>query len=201
MVLGEEPTAYHVPPVHRFTRKDYHAMADAGILTERDRVELINGEIVAMMPIGPWHCSSVAFLIENLVLAYRKRGIVNSGNPVGLGEHSEPQPDVTVMRWRDDRYTTAHPEAKDVLLLIEVADSSRVYDLGKKHDLYAEQGVEEFWVVDRKLECVHVFRHPLNGVYRESRVYAPGDEIPLPECGGATLPVVDTGVVNGTGAA
>lgn len=194
MVVNEETTTYGVPQLHRFTRKDYHAMADAGILTERDRVELINGEIVAMMPIGPWHCSSVALLLENLIVVYRKRAIVNSGNPVGLGNHSEPQPDVTVIRWRDDRYATAHPEAKDVLLLIEVSDSSRSFDLGRKHDLYAKQDVEEFWVVDRKLECVHVFRHPLEGLYRESRVYFKGESIPLPECAGAVLAVSETGV-------
>ena len=88
-----------------------------------------------------------------------------------------------------------------MLLLIEVADSSPVYDLGTKHDLYAAQGVEEFWVVDRKLQCVHVFRHPRDGMYRESRVYARDEKIPLPECGGATLPVADTGVVDGAGAA
>jgi Uma2 family endonuclease len=89
---------------------------------------------------------------------------------------------------------TAHAEAKDVILLIEVADSTRAFDLGTKHDLYAAQGVEEFWVVDRKLECVHVFRHPVDGVYRESRVYARGESIPLPECGDASLAVLETGV-------
>jgi Uma2 family endonuclease len=194
MVVTEEAATYNVPPIHRFTRKDYHAMADAGILTERDRVELINGEVVAMMPLGPWHTSSTARLIKLLVNLYADDGIVNSGNPVGLGDHSEPQPDVTVLRWRDDFYASDHPEAKDVILLIEVADSSRVFDLGAKHDLYAAEGVEEFWVVDRKLECVHVFRHPIDGVYRESRVYDREEVIPLPECGGATLKVADTGV-------
>jgi Uma2 family endonuclease len=192
--VNEEPAIYDVPPLHRFTRKDYHAMAEAGILTERDRVELINGKIVAMLPIGPWHCASSSRLNYLLNKLYHGRGIVTMGNPVGLGDESEPQPDVNVLRWQDDFYATAHPEASDVLLLIEVADSSRVYDLGTKHDLYAAQGVEEFWVVDRKLECVHVFRHPVEGVYRESRVYARDEEIPLPECGDVTLAVVETGV-------
>lgn len=169
-------------------------MADSGILTEWDRVELINGEIVTMMPIGPWHSASSTRLNYRLQRLYDGRGMVTMGNPVGLGDDSEPQPDVTVLRWRDDFYATAHPEAKDVLLLIEVADSSREFDLGTKQELYAAQGVEEFWVVDRKLECVHVFRHPLEGVYRERRDYARGEEIPLPECGGATLPVAETGV-------
>jgi Uma2 family endonuclease len=192
--VKEEPATYDVPPLHRFTRKDYHAMADAGILTERDRVELINGRIVAMIPIGPWHCASSSKLNYLLNQLYHGRGIVTMGNPVGLGDDSEPQPDVTVLRWQDDFYATAHPEAKDVILLIEVADSTRAFDLGTKHDLYAAQGVEEFWVVDRKLECVHVFRHPVDGVYRESRVYARGESIPLPECGDASLAVLETGV-------
>jgi Uma2 family endonuclease len=192
--VNEEPATYDVPPLHRFTRKDYHAMADAGILTERDRVELINGRIVAMMPIGPWHSASSSKLNYVLNRLYDGRGIVSMGNPVGLGDDSEPQPDVTVLRWRDDFYSAAHPEAKDVLLLIEVADSSRAYDLGTKLDLYAKQGVEEVWVVDRQQECVHVFRHPIDGAYRESRDYARAEALPLPDCGEETLKVTETGV-------
>ena len=195
MVVNEETATYGVPPRHRFTRKDYHAMAEAGILTERDRVELINGEIIAMMPIGPWHSSSVGLLLEHLLMAYHRRGIVNSGNTVGLGNNSEPQPDVTVLRWREDRYARAHPESKDVVLLVEVSDTTREFDLGTKRNLYATQGIEEFWVVDRQMASVHVFRRPADGIYLETRVYGRGEQIPLPECGDATLAVADTGVL------
>lgn len=189
------PVAFPIDlPLRLFNRKEYHAMADAGILTEQDRVELIKGRIVPMMPIGPWHGSSVARLIETLVERYRKRGIVNSGNPVGLGDDSEPQPDVTVLRWREDYYSEQHPGPDDVILLIEVSDSSRAFDLGAKHDLYAEQGVREYWVVDRQLRSVHVFRNPRDGVFTESRVYAKGESIPLPECGEAAFFVDDAGV-------
>lgn len=169
-------------------------MAEAGILTERDRVELIHGEIIAMMPIGPWHSAVSNRLNQSLNRLYGESAIVTMGNPLGLGEDSEAQPDVTVLRPKEDFYASAHPEAQDVLLLIEVADSSRAYDLGIKRDLYAAQGVEEFWVVDRKLRGIHVFRHPREGVYCESRVYSTNEHLPLPGCGGATLAAADTGV-------
>ena len=181
-------------PLRLFTRGEYQAMADAGILNEKDRVELINGRIVPMMPLGPWHCSSVARFIEKLGDAYRRRGIVNSGNPLGLGENCEPQPDVTVLRIRDDYYANAHPKSCDVLLVIEIADNSRAFDLGTKHDLYAEQGISEFWVVDRKLAGIHVFRKPRDGVFTETRLYGKGEVIPLPDCGEASFLVDDSGV-------
>ncbi len=181
-------------PLRLFTREEYHAMADAGILTEKDRVELIKGRIVPMMPLGPWHCSSVARFIEKLGEAYRKLGIVNSGNPLGLGDNCEPQPDVSVLRIRDDYYAHAHPTQEDILLVIEVADTSRAFDLGTKHDLYAEQGIPEFWVVDRKMAGIHVLRKPRDGVFTETRLYGKGEEIPLPDCGETTFRVDDSGV-------
>lgn len=194
MAVAVEHPGAEAPAARLFTRKDYHAMADAGILTECDRVELINGRIVAMMPIGPWHSAVASRLNHALNRLYERNGIVTMGNPVGLGTQSEPQPDVTVSRWRDDFYASAHPEAQDVILLIEVADTSRLYDLGTKRDLYASQGVAEFWVVDRDLDCIHVFRHPYDGTYRDDRRYVRGEEIPLPECGGTTLAVADIGL-------
>lgn len=169
-------------------------MADAGILTEQDRVELIKGRIVPMMPLGPWHNSSTSHLINRLVLAYGDLAIVNAGNSVGLGSDSEPHPDVTVMRCREDHYSTSHPTATDILLLIEVSDTSRAYDLGTKHDLYAEQGVSEYWVVDRQMAGTHVFRRPREGIFTETRLYSKGERIALPECGDATFLVDDSGV-------
>lgn len=169
-------------------------MADAGILTERDRVELIKGRIVPMMPIGPWHVSSSIRLDRVLQKLYGDAAFVATNNPLGLGNDSEPQPDVTILRWRDDYYASAIPTAADVLLLIEVADTSRTFDLGTKHDLYAEQGIAEFWVVDRQMAGIHVFRRPRDGVFTETRLYSKGESIPLPDCAGASLLVDDSGV-------
>ena len=170
-------------------------MAEAGILTESDRVELINGEIIAMMPLGPWHNSSMSRLTRLLVKLYDDRGIVSAGGSLGFGNHSEPQPDVAVLRPREDFYAERLAGAQDVILLIEVSDSTRDFDLKTKRDLYAREGIKEFWVVDRKIASVHVFRRPSEGIYLETRVYGRDEQIPLPECGPATLSVADTGVL------
>ena len=181
-------------PERLFTRDDYHAMLKAGILNEDDRVELIDGKIIAMMPIGPWHASSSARLNHILNKLYGEKAIVVVGNPVGLGDRSEPQPDITVLRYRQDYYVAAHPEPKDALLIIEISDSTLNYDLTKKRNLYAAHGVSEFWVVDGQRHCVHIFRSPLNGAFTESQVLHPGALLALPECEGASIPVSETGV-------
>ncbi len=176
------------------SREQYHTMAEAGVFSPEEKVELINGRIVTMMPIGDWHWSSSARLHLKLVTTYADRALVVAGGSIGLGDKSEPQPDIAVYLWRPDFYAEGIPEAKDAILVIEISDTSRVYDLGTKHDLYAEHGIPEYWVVDGKRRCVHVFRDPLNGLFRECRIYQPGESIPLPQCGGAMLPVVDTGL-------
>ena len=177
-----------------FTRSEYHAMADSGILGPEDRVELINGKIIAMMPLGPWHASSTARLIKILTKAYGETAIINAGAPVGLGDSGEPQPDVTIARWSEDYYAHAHPEPADILLVIEVADSSRVFDLGTKLDLYAAHGISEYWVVDGVRKCVHVFQQPVDGLFKFTRLYHPGESIPLPNLANVTLPVTEMGL-------
>jgi Uma2 family endonuclease len=181
-------------PERLFTREDYHAMLKAGILGEDDRVELINGKIIAMMPIGPWHASSSARLNHVLNRLYGERALVVVGNPVGLGDRSEPQPDITVLQPRADYYAASHPEPKDVLLLIEISDSTLNYDLNKKRDLYAFHGIPEFWVVDGRRRCVHVFKAPVNGKFNKSEVLNTGTSLVLPGCEGATISVTETGV-------
>jgi Uma2 family endonuclease len=181
-------------PDHLFMREDYHAMLEVGILREDYSVELIDGKIIAMMPIGPWHASSSARLNRLLHKLYEERALVSVRNPVGLGDRSEPLPDITVLRRRDDYYVSSHPEPKDVLLIIEISDSTLNYDLNKKRDLYASHGIPEFWVVDGKRRCVHVFRAPVNGAFSASEVLNTGASLVLPGCEGATIAVSETGV-------
>jgi Uma2 family endonuclease len=176
-----------------FTREEYHAMGKAGILTERDRVELINGRIFAMMPIGPWHVGTVGRIQYALMKAYMDTAIVFAGVPVTLGLNSEPQPDVAVLHKRPDFYSERLPAASDVLLLIEVSDTSRAYDLGTKHDLYAKHGIAEFWVIDQQMACVHTFRQPKDGMFGETRIYRAGEVIPLPQCADAVIAVSEIG--------
>lgn len=177
--------------LHLFTREQFHALAGSGVFgPEHERkFELIKGRIVKMMTIGPWHVSASIRLTKKLVEAYGDIAMVSGDNPVGLGNDSEPQPDFTILRWREDSYASAIPEAADVILLIEVADTSRAYDLGTKHDLYAAHGIREVWVVDRQLQAVHVFRNPQDGLFLESRVCRTGEVLTLPESDGATLRV------------
>jgi hypothetical protein len=182
------------PPPRLFTRREYHAMAEAGILGPEDRVELIHGRIVNMMPPGPWHGAATDRLANALHQIYAHSVIIACGRPLGLGEDSEPQPDLSILRWRDDFYASAHPGPQDVLLAIEISDSSRTFDLGTKHDLYALHGVPEYWVIDRLKNGVQVFREPANGAYHVHRVYQPGEAIPLPGLNNATLAVTDTGL-------
>ncbi len=194
MASASFPQQDEVPPPRLFIRREYHAMTESGILGPDDRVELINGRIIHMMPLGPWHGSVNDRLADVLRDRYHKSVIIACSRPLGLGEDSEPQPDIVVLRRRDDFYASEHPGPQDVLLVIEISDSSRAFDLGTKHDLYATHGVPEYWVIDRLKNWVQVFQEPANGVYKVHRIYQPGETIPLPGLDNATLAVTDTGL-------
>ena len=151
----------------RFTRAEYYRMAEVGILGEDDRVELIRGEIVEMSPIGRRHRAFVNNLTQLLILRLAGRAIVSVQNPVALTDDTEPQPDLAVLRRRPVPYKEREAWAEDVLLLIEVADSSLAYDRSTKLRLYAEAGVPEYWVVDCAAETVEVYRTPGPEGYRD----------------------------------
>jgi Uma2 family endonuclease len=143
-----------------FTREEYHCMGDVGILKPTERVELIRGEIVEMSPIGRRHVAFVNNLTQLLVLRLGGRAIVSVQNPVALADDTEPEPDLTVLRRRAVPYKESEPATDDVLLLIEVADSSLAYDRGTKLRLYAESGIPEYWLVDTAAEAIEVHRGP-----------------------------------------
>ena len=152
---------------HRFTAEEYHQMAQAGILHEDDQVELLEGEIVEMAPIGSRHAACVARLTQVFSQRLTGRAIVWVQNPIRLSEHSEPQPDLTLLRPRPDFYATAHPEPEDVLLVVEVAQTSEDYDRDVKIPIYARYGISEVWLVDLAGESVEVNRMPGPEGYRE----------------------------------
>ena len=150
----------------RFTVHDYHRMGEAGILHEDDRVELIEGEIVEMAAIGTRHFTCVNGLTRLLVREAGDAAIVSVQNPVRLDEHTEPQPDLTVLRVRDYRESLPTPE--DVLLLIEVSDTTLAYDRGVKLPLYARAGIREVWIVDLPGEVIERHTDPSVDGYRSS---------------------------------
>ncbi len=159
-----------------FTVEEYHRMAEAGILSEDDRVELIEGELIAMSPIGSRHAAAVARLTA-LLSRIGGWGIVWVQNPVRLGPHSEPQPDVALLRYRPDFYASAHPGPEDVLLIVEVAETSADYDRTVKIPLYARHGIPEAWLVDLTEEHVEIYRQPGPEGYRGRRIARRGETV------------------------
>jgi len=154
-----------------FTVDEFYRLAAAGFLgPNHQRLELIEGEILEPMPIGPAHAAAVTRIYSIFNKAVGNRFIVRSQNPVQLGQFSQPLPDISVVRQRDDSYRTAHPGAGDVLLLIEVADSTLEFDLGEKGRTYAEAAIVEYWVVDLAGERLRVFRRPVGGEFTETRL-------------------------------
>ena len=165
------------PTRRRFTVVEYYAMADAGILSENDRVELLDGELIQMPPIGDWHAGSVDWLNYELVPALQGRAIVRVQNPVRLSNDSEPQPDLTLLRFRDDFYRSGHPAPEDVLLLIEVADTSIGYDRGAKLAAYARAGIPEVWIANRNDRRIEAYTEPAGNEYASVRHIGSGSSI------------------------
>lgn len=149
----------------KFTIENYHKMAESGILTEDDRVELIRGEIVEMSPIGRRHAACVRRLAK-LFSELNQRAIVDTQNPVELSDRSEPQPDVTLLQPHPDFYEAGHPQPQDIFLLVEVADTTVETDRNVKISLYAESGISEVWLVDINEQCVEIYRDPLSTGYQ-----------------------------------
>ena len=149
------------PSRHLISVDAFHRMGETGILGPRDRVELIDGEIIDMSPIGVLHAAIVARLASHFSQRLGPMGVVWCQNPLRLDDISEPEPDIAILRPRADFYMTAHPGAADVLLVIEVADTSLAYDLGTKVPLYARHGIPEVWVIDAATRHTRVFRRPV----------------------------------------
>lgn len=160
--------------LHKFTRDEYLQCVQAGVLREDDRVELVDGVVVDMAPIGPSHNSVLYFLTQFLVRACGRRAIVGVGGSIALGEHSQPEPDLVLLRPRPDRYRHALPDADAVLLIIEIAESSRDFDKGAKATLYAQHGIADYWVIDLTDNTMRVHRAPAAGRFTDVHDHVQG---------------------------
>jgi len=174
-----------------FTREEYHRMAEVGILKPTDRVELIRGEIVEMSPIGRRHYAFVNNFTQLLVVRLAGRAIVAIQGPIVLADDTEPEPDVAIIRRRSVPYKEREAYAEDVLLLIEVAESSLSYDRSTKLRLYAEAGIPEYWVVDCVAESIEVHRTPEAGGYRDVSRVAGGATVALQAFPDVTLTLAE----------
>ena len=173
----------------KFDVREYHRMAEAGILGEDDRVELVGGELVEMTPIGARHLACVVALTHLLVESSAGRWFVSAQNPVRLGERDEPQPDLTLLGRKPRPGAPAPPGPENVLLVVEVSDTTLPYDRNVKLPLYARAGVPEAWVVDLKGRRVEVHHGPGPGGYRDLWTFGPGERISSAVVGGLSLPV------------
>lgn len=176
---------------HRFSVADYHRMAEAGILSEDSRVELIRGRILDMTPIGAPHLGMVIRLTRLLPAVLAGRAVLSVQNPVRLDDGSEPQPDVAVLRPRPDDYATSTPRPADVLLLIEVSDTSLADDRSDKVPLYAEHGIVECWLVSVAEHAIEVYREPRNGRYASVSRVGPDGSLDIAALPGSTFPAGD----------
>lgn len=153
-----------------FTTAEYNQMLEAGILDEDDRVELIEGELYEMSPIGPRHAAAVNRINRLLSLSLADVAIISVQNPVELDEYSEPQPDLTLLKWRDDFYSQSHPTPADILVAIEVSETTHERDRSLKLPSYARAGVSEVWLVDLFNDHVEIHSQPASGLYQEIRI-------------------------------
>lgn len=175
----------------RYTVDEYEEMVVRGILTEHDRVELIRGEIVDKMTIGTPHFVCVNRLNRIMVRLFGDNGIVSIQNPVLLAD-SAPEPDVVVLHFRADEYSSGKPAPADVLLLIEVSDSTIDFDRDVKGPLYAESGIVEYWIANVDEERLEVHRRPNStGTYEDVRILHRGDTVDLTAMPGVSIAVTD----------
>jgi Uma2 family endonuclease len=158
---------------------EYYKMAEVGILKPGDRVELINGEIYEMSPIGSKHAAVVDRLTRLLNKRFTDDVIIRTQSPIGIDSSNEPEPDISILKYRADFYSQAHPGAHDILAIIEVADSSLRHDKQVKMPLYANYGIPAYWIIDIATKQITVHLDPVGNSYSSQQVYGIGDEIVL----------------------
>jgi len=161
---------------HRFTVKEYYRMAETGVLRPDARVELLNGEIIDMSPIGSSHAGTVKRFIRIFTKLAQERWQVSAQDPLHLDEHSEPEPDFMLLKPSADDYTSHHPQPEDVFLLVEVADASLDYDREQKLPVYGRAGIPEVWIVNLRDQSIEVYREPHFTGYGSKTILRAGDQ-------------------------
>ncbi len=166
-------------PIKRyyFNVEEFRQMGEAGIIAPGHRVELIKGEIIEMSPINSLHAGTVKNLNRLLSRILGEDTILSVQDPVELNQHSEPEPDLAILRYRKDLYTQAHPKPEDILIIIEVSDSTLEKDQKIKLPLYAATGIEEVWIINLQDKQLEVSTEPSEQGYRNCHIYRAGDII------------------------
>jgi Uma2 family endonuclease len=161
---------------HRFTVKDYYRMAETGVLRPDARVELLDGRIIDMSPIGPLHGGVTKHLLEIFTAASRGRWQTSVQDPLHLDEHSEPEPDLMLLKPGPDYYRKRHPLPGEVFLLVEVSDTTLELDREEKLPAYGRAGVAEAWIVNLNHATIEVYREPHFTGYSSKTILHAGDQ-------------------------
>ena len=179
MMTAQLVTPNFTRNIYRFTVQQYYLMQEAGVFAKGDRYELINGEIREMSPISKKHAVCVARLTKNFERKLGDQTIIWTQNPIHLSDQSEPQPDLAILKLRDDFYASALPTPDDILLIIEVADSTIAYDRDVKAPLYAANGIPELWLFDVNQQIIEEYSQPSASGYKRMQRYEQGDTLSL----------------------
>jgi Uma2 family endonuclease len=167
------------PQKHLTNLDEWHRLGDAGIFPPESRMELIEGEILHMAPIGFNHAGHINRLISFFAPLLAGKAAISAQNPLQLGDLSEPEPDFMLLRPEANFYSTRHPKADDVLLLIEVSDSTLRFDRSQKARLYATYGIPEYWIINLIDNCLEVYRQPQDGDYQDKSILSKTDSLNL----------------------
>ena len=170
----------------KFTIEEYHQLVDLGFFTENDRIELIKGEIIEMAPKRTPHSVCNSILFGELYRLLSDRANVRGQEPITLPSNSEPEPDVVIARKKNDNYLSAHPTAADIILVIEISDSTLKYDRETKLSLYAEAGINNYWIVNLIDNHLEVYTNPFSNsqgkfAYRNKTIVLSDESIDIPE--------------------
>ena len=176
----------------KFTIQEYHKLADLGFFTENDRVELIRGEIIEMAPKRTPHSVCNSILFGELYKLLGDRANVRGQEPIILSANSEPEPDLVIAKKKPDNYLSAHPAPTDIILVIEISDSTLKYDREIKLPLYAEAGINSYWIINLVDSCLEVYTNSFsNGRdkfdYRHKSIILPNEKIDVPEFANLSL--------------
>lgn len=179
MVAIANPTIPTIPTKHRFTVEQYSKMGEVGIFGMEQRMELIEGEIIEMSPIGAKHAGSINRLNRIFASLVGNQAIISIQNSIRINNYSEPQPDIAILYWREDFYVESLPLPSEVFLLIEVADSTLKYDREVKAIIYAKAGIPELWIANLEAQIFEVYRQPSDTGYQQVQIYGKGEVINL----------------------
>jgi Uma2 family endonuclease len=175
--------------VRPLTVTDYHRMIETGIIHEGEHVELISGQILNMAAKGTRHTVSTTELMGELPILLGRRVKIRCQDPITLPNHSEPEPDIVIARLREDNYVNSHPAPADIILVIEVADSTLNFDRNTKAPLYAAVGISEYWIVNLVENRLEIYTQPEDSIYTNTQIILPPRLVSIPQFPEITLDI------------